>query len=156
MNIDEIKKSFLEEIEKAKAAAQKNKGALVIGSDQVLVMGGEILSKAVDAKDARAKLMQLRGREHLLISSVAVVKDAQILWTATENAALKMHKFSEGFIDSYISKAGDSLTHCVGCYALEGLGAQLFESVEGDYFTVLGLPLLKLLGYLREEQGVHL
>lgn len=126
---------------------------LVIGADQVLALGGELLGKAADAHAARQKLARLQGREHTLISAVCVVRGQTILWSQADEARLTMHDLESAFLDRYCAKAGEGLTRAVGAYELEGLGAWLFSGVKGDYYTVLGLPLLPLLGYLRGYQG---
>ena len=142
--------------EKAIFVSKKNAGALVIGSDQVIECDGALLQKARDKNQAREKLKNLRGKTHHLVSAVSVAQDGKVLWRCTENAALSMHDFDDEFLEHYIERAGDILTLCVGAYAIEGLGARLFEKVDGDHFTILGMPLLPLLNYLREEQGLSL
>lgn len=134
---------------KALVVAAKNPGALVIGADQVLECGGKIFSKARDKKNAEKKLKLLRGKTHHLISAVYVVQDKKILWAHTGKAKLRMHNFDDAFLKSYMAKAGPALTRAVGAYELEGAGAWLFKSVHGDYFTILGLPLLALLKFLK-------
>ncbi len=141
---------------KAQHVSKKYADAIVIGSDQVLSLNGLMLNKASDEDEARDKLKQLRGQTHHLISAVAIVQGGKNLWQYDAVAFLKMYDFSDQFLESYLSRAGDALTHNVGAYALEGLGAQLFESIEGDYFTILGMPLLPLLTYLRNAHGVGL
>lgn len=143
-------------VEKARSVVQKYPKSLVIGCDQVLDFEGKILCKAKDIADARDKLLCMRGKEHRLISAASIVQGDEILWQGYDIAALKMHNFSNAFLDEYCSKAGDALVRSVGAYELEGLGVQLFEHIEGDYFTILGLPLLKILAYLRQEHGVGL
>lgn len=142
--------------QKALSIAQKNPNALVIGSDQILELDGEIFSKAKNNNEAHEKLMRLRGKTHALHSGVAVAQNDEVLWQICETAKLSMHDFSAEFLDRYLNEAGDAPIVCVGGYALEDIGIQLFEKIEGDYFTILGMPLLPLLTYLREQQGTGL
>ncbi|MCB1562364.1 MAG: septum formation protein Maf [Alphaproteobacteria bacterium] len=144
------------ELAKAKAlsVAQTHKDALVIGADQILEFEGALVTKAASKKEAREKLGAFRGKTHKLISAVSVVKAGTILWSVSDEAQLSMHNLSDDVLDLYCEKAGDALTACVGSYALEERGSWLFSAVKGDYFTVLGLPLLPLLAYLREYHGV--
>ena len=141
---------------KASAIAKENPDALVIGSDQILECDGKMLSKAANENQAREKLKSLRGKTHHLISAVCVAKGDSILWQAVQTANLTMHDFDDAFLDDYIKKAGIALTRSVGAYELESLGVNLFEKIEGDYFTILGMPLLPLLTYLRDEQGTSI
>ncbi len=134
---------------KAEDVSRRHKGAVVIGGDQVLALGSELLTKAKDEAAARATLMKLRGRVHELHSAVALAADGGVLWAHTATARLKMRDFSDAFLDEYLTRAGDRIGQSVGAYELEGLGVQLFEAIEGDYFTILGLPLLPLLAELR-------
>jgi septum formation protein len=135
--------------EKAKAVAAKHPGRMVIGADQTLALGERRLSKASDRAGARAQLAALRGRTHSLHSAVAVVSAGAVIFEHVDAAHLTMRAFSDDFLDRYLDAAGNAATASVGGYQLEGLGSHLFERVEGNYFTVLGLPLLPLLGWLR-------
>lgn len=139
---------------KALAAAARFPDALVIGADQVLECGGKIFSKAGTKNDALKKIKQLSGKTHRLVSAVCVVQGKKILWRAQNTARLRMRTLTPGFIRAYGAAAGPALTRAVGGYELERHGAWLFERVEGDYFTVLGLPLLPLLEYLKTEHGL--
>lgn len=139
--------------EKALAVAKLHPGALVIGSDQVLAIGPRLISKAATLQDARTTLRELRGRKHELVSGVALAQDETILWSDEDSAEMTMRDFSDAFLSRYLDEAGGSILGCVGCYEWEGLGVQLFEEISGDYFTILGMPLLPLLGELR-RQGV--
>ena len=134
---------------KAEDVSQRHKGSLVIGGDQVLALGTELLTKAKDEAAARATLKKLRGKTHELHSAVALAVDGRVLWTHTGTARLKMRDFSDAFLEEYLTRAGDRIGQSVGAYELEGLGVQLFDKIEGDYFTILGLPLLPLLAELR-------
>jgi septum formation protein len=138
---------------KAEDVSRRHKGALVIGGDQVLALGAELLTKAKSKAAARATLEKLRDRVHELHSAVAIAANGKVLWAYTDTARLKMRNFSEAFLDDYITRAGERVQQSVGAYELEGLGVQLFETIEGDYFTILGLPLLPLLAELR-AQGI--
>lgn len=135
--------------EKARKIARENQNALVIGSDQILVFENEILPKAKDEKEAIERLKKLRGKTHRLICGVAVAKAETILWEETDEVLMTMHNFSDAALEAYAKSAKPALTACSGGYQIEGPGAWLFEKVEGDWATVMGLPLLKLLGYLQ-------
>ena len=124
-------------------------GALVIGADQLLDCHGEWLDKARDRDDARRQLLLLRGRDHRLATAVCVMRGDRVLWRYVGAPRLEMRDFSDSFVESYLDAAGEEAFGCVGAYRLEGLGAQLFAEIEGDYFTILGLPLLPLLDFLR-------
>lgn len=126
--------------------------AWVIGSDQVLGLGEIILSKASHRDEAKQALLSLRGQTHHLHSGVALAKDGTIVWRHVETAKLTMRDFSDAWLERYLDAGGAALTNAVGGYHLEGLGLQLFETVEGDYFTILGMPLLPLLGELRRRE----
>lgn len=123
----------------------------VIGADQMLALGGEVFDKPKDAEEARTQLTSLRGQTHELITAAVVAREGVIIWRHIDTPKLKMRAFSDAFLDDYLARAGDHVLCSVGAYQLEGLGAQLFERVEGDYFSVLGLPLLPLLAFLREH-----
>jgi len=135
---------------KAVRVSAKRPG-LVLGADQVLVLDGEVFDKPADMAEARAHLMRLAGRRHDLLSAAVIARDGQPLWRHVGRATLTMRPFTEAFLDGYLDRAGEDVLGSVGAYHLEGLGAQLFSRVEGDFFTVLGLPLLEVLGYLRAQ-----
>lgn len=136
---------------KAERASRKFPGDLVIGADQMLDLNGEWLEKPATRDGLRAQLLKLRGRRHELISAVVAVKDGERLWHTVERARLTVRPFSDAFLEWYLAAAGEGVLSAVGGYHLESIGSQLFSRVEGDYFTVLGLPLLPLLGFLREH-----
>ena len=135
---------------KARSVSQTT-SAYVIGADQMLALDGVALDKPKSVDEARQHLLRLRGCPHELITAAAVAKDGAIVWRVTDVPRLTMRRFSDSFLDNYIAGAGEEVLGSVGVYQLEGLGAQLFERVEGDYFSVLGLPLLPLLAFLRER-----
>lgn len=134
---------------KAEDVGGKRPGSLVIGADQVLALGDELLSKAPTLEAARTTLRKLRGRTHELHSAVAFAQKGKVAWAHVATARLTMRDFSDAFLDDYLKRASDSVGQSVGAYELEGLGVQLFERIEGDYFTILGLPLLPVLAELR-------
>ena len=134
---------------KALAVARAHPGAVVIGADQLLVCDTKIFDKPADLAEAAAHLRLLSGRTHELITAVCAVRDDELLWTHVAQARLTVRRLSEDFIARYLAAEGGHILGCVGAYRLEGWGAQLFERIEGDYFTILGLPLLALLAFLR-------
>jgi septum formation protein len=136
---------------KAEAVARKHARALVIGADQVLALGDELFDKPGDLGEARAQLERLRGRTHRLHTAAALAQDGEIVWTRVEEATLTMRSFSPAFLEGYLARSGASLCHSVGAYEIEGIGIQLFERVEGDHFTIIGLPLIPLLAELRSR-----
>jgi septum formation protein len=138
-------------VEKARAVAAALPGRLVIGADQTLAFGAKRLTKPVDRTAAVAQLRLLRGETHLLHSGVAVVRGDDVLFRTVETARLTMRRFSDTFLDAYLDAAGDAVTRSVGGYQLEGLGVHLFEVIAGDHATILGLPLLPLLAFLRSN-----
>jgi septum formation protein len=139
---------------KAQAVARRGASGLVLGADQILEIDGLLLDKPRDRDDARAQLMGLRGRTHRLVTAAAVVEDGALVWTHVCEARLTMRMFSEGFLESYLDAVGPAVLESVGAYHIEGLGSQLFSAVEGDLFTILGLPLLPLLSFLRDRKVV--
>ncbi|MFG1462743.1 Maf family protein [Xanthobacter sp. DSM 24535] len=124
---------------------------LVIGADQTLALGGEVFHKPRDRASARAQLSCLAGRTHALHSALVVVQDEEVVFETVQTARLTMRALSDTALDAYLDAAGPAVLGSVGGYQLEGLGVNLFEAIEGDHFTILGLPLLPLLGFLRDE-----
>jgi len=137
--------------DKARRVCPRHPGALVIGADQMLVCGDAWLDKPHDLAEARRQLERLRGQRHELVTAAAVLRDGAVRWQQVERAFLYMRRFSDAFLDAYLAAVGAAALSSVGAYQIEGLGAQLFARIEGDYFAVLGLPLLPLLDYLRGE-----
>lgn len=142
-----------ERLADAKAAdvSGRRPGALVIGADQTLELDGRLFDKAESPETGVERLRALRGRVHVLHAALACARDGAVVWRCLERARLTMRRFSDEFLDGYARRNPDALVRSVGAYELEGEGAQLFEAVEGDYFSILGLPLLPLLGFLRAE-----
>lgn len=136
---------------KATRVSARHPGSIVIGADQMLECDRQWFDKPADRDAARAQLLALRGKSHRLVSSVVALRDGQRLWHHTDSARLDMRHFSDAFLEEYLERVGAAVLSSVGAYQLEGLGAQLFRAVEGDHFTILGLPLLPLLDFLREN-----
>jgi septum formation protein len=138
--------------EKALSVSSRQPGKYVIGADQTLAQGERLFGKPADRPQAAEQLAALAGRSHELHSAVAVARDGKILFETVAIAAMTMRRLGEAEIDVYLDQAGEAVTSSVGAYQLEGLGVHLFERIEGDHFTILGLPLLPLLGFLRSER----
>ena len=136
---------------KAEAVSDLASGAYVIGADQVLVLEDRILTKPDSMEAARRQLLDLRGKSHTLHTAVVVATNGETMWAETQIATLTMRKLSPEFIGRYLAAAGEEVLSSVGAYQLESLGIQLFEKIDGDYFSILGLPLLPLLDTLRRE-----
>ena len=134
---------------KALAVSQHHNGAWVLGADQTLAFSGGLISKARSLDEARTRLQSMRGQTHQLHSAAALAKDGQIVWSGVDTVTMRMRNFSDSFLDAYLLSEGEGLLSCVGSYRIEGMGSQLFEAVEGDHFTVLGLPLWPVLAELR-------
>ncbi len=159
---DAIKTSMLRdggspnEIAKALAEAKaievsRRTPGLVIGADQTLDFEGVLFDKARDVDQLKRHLQTFRGKPHSLHSAVVVATDGLVVWGVTETATLHVRDFSDAFLDHYLQRESDAVLGCVGGYRIEGEGLQLFDKIEGDYFTILGLPLLGLMAYLRTQ-----
>ncbi len=138
--------------EKALAVSARQPGKFVIGADQTLALGERLFSKPAGRAQAAEQLRALAGQRHELHSAVAVARDGKIVFEAVAIAGMTMRRLGEAEIDVYLDEAGDVVTSSVGAYQLEGLGVHLFERIDGDHFTILGLPLLPLLAFLRSER----
>jgi len=138
--------------EKALSVSARQPGKFVIGADQTLALGERLFSKPAGRAQAAEQLRALAGQRHELHSAVAVARDGKILFEAAAIAGMTMRRLGEAEIDAYLDEASDAVTSSVGAYQLEGLGVHLFERIEGDHFTILGLPLLPLLAFLRSER----
>jgi septum formation protein len=133
---------------KARRVADKGAAGMVLGCDQVLEVDRAMMSKPIDPRDALQQLKMLRGKTHKLLSAAVLVEDSKPVWRFIGEARLSMAERSDAYLEDYVARNWDSIRHSVGAYKLEEEGARLFQRVDGDYFTVLGLPLLPLLGYL--------
>jgi len=125
--------------------------ALVIGADQTLDFEGELIDKAENLEEARVRLQRLRGKPHKLHAGVVVAQAGRPIWREVQTATLWMRPFSDDFLDDYLAREGEAVLSSVGCYRLEDIGVQLFSRIDGDYFTILGLPMLGLLDLLRRH-----
>ena len=134
---------------KARRVSSRIPGALVIGADQILDFKGEAFDKPADKDAARDTLMRLRSERHELLSAAVIALDGAPIWRHVGRARLFMRPFTDAFLDDYLDRMGEEALKTPGAYMLEGLGAQLFARIDGDYFTVLGLPLIETLGFLR-------
>ncbi len=139
---------------KAMAVSEDETEALVIGADQTLSLGDELLHKPADMEAARRHLLKLSGRTHQLNSAVVLARGGETIWRHVESADMTMRALDPGFIGRYLSRVGDIALQSVGAYQLEGEGVQLFEQIKGDYFTVIGLPMLPLLAELRRREAI--
>lgn len=140
--------------EKAKAVSAHRSGSYVIGADQTLALGERLFNKPAGRVQALAQLRDLAGNSHELNSAVAVAHDGKVVFENVSVARMTMRAMTEAELSAYLDAAGDAVTTSVGAYQLEGLGIHLFERIEGDHFTILGLPLLPLLAFLRRERLV--
>ena len=137
--------------ERKALAVSAGRPGLVIGADQTLDLEGRLHDKVESLEAARRRLVELRGKPHQLHSAVVIAEGDRIVWRQTESATLAMRHVSDAFLADHLAAEGEAALGSVGCYRLEGMGVQLFERIEGDYFTILGLPLMGLLAYLRER-----
>ena len=137
---------------KAQRIARREPDALVIGCDQLLVCGERWFDKPADRAEARAHLCALRGRTHELVTAVLCLRAGRRIWHHVARPRLTMRDFTDDFLDAYLAAEGDAVTTTVGAYRLEGLGVHLFDAVEGEHAAILGLPLLPLLGFLRQHR----
>ncbi|HEX2758968.1 MAG TPA: Maf family protein [Rhizomicrobium sp.] len=137
--------------QKALAVSRRHPGQIVLGGDSVIAFGGDYLSKCASLAQAHALLLRLSGQTHLLVSAAALARDGALLWAHASPCRMTMRDLSAQFLEDYLAAEGEGLLSSVGCYRFEGRGAQLFDRVEGDYFSVLGLPLLPVLAQLRKE-----
>ena len=133
----------------------RRRPGLVIGADQTLDLDGQLFDKAESLDEARDRLKTLRGKTHKLHSAVVVARDGVAVWRALSSPTLTMRPFSDAFLNGYLARNGEDLLSSVGCYMFEGEGAQLFSHMQGDFFAVLGLPLLDLLDYLRLQGALE-
>jgi len=138
--------------EKALSVSMRQHGKIVVGADQTLALGMRLFSKPADRAQAAGQLRALAGRSHELHSAVALARNGKILFETVTIARITMRQLGEAEIDAYLDQAGEAVTSSVGAYQLEGLGVHLFERIEGDHFTILGLPLLPLLAFLRSAR----
>lgn len=136
---------------KALAISEVKPRALVIGADQVLVCAGAMFDKPGDRERARAQLQALRGRDHQLLSAASLAIGSRIVWRHLDTAQLTMRRFSDGFLERYLAAIDDDVLACAGSYQVEGRGAQLFSRIDGDFYAIIGLPLLPILEILRSH-----
>jgi septum formation protein len=137
--------------QKALTVSRRHPGQTVLGGDSVIAFDGEFLSKCASLDEARALLSRLSGHTHLLVSASALARDGALLWAHASPCRMTMRALSPQFLEDYLAREGQAILSSVGCYHFEGRGAQLFDRVDGDYFSVLGLPLLPVLAQLRKE-----
>jgi septum formation protein len=137
-------------LRKAQALSELFPETIVLGSDQTMNLAGNVMHKPKDLESAKNQLMKLRGKSHELHVAIALTRGDKILFEHSDSAQLRVRNFSEEFIDDYLARISPNVLGSVGCYQIENLGVQLFDRIEGDHFTILGLPLLPLLAFLRE------
>jgi len=142
-------------IAKAARVGERHPNRFVLGADQILECEGNWFDKPADMGGARRHLKTLRGSRHRLVNGLAIVHKGSTLWTHTAIATLEMRNFSDRFLETYLDRSGEQILSSVGAYLLEAEGAQLFHTIEGDYFTILGLPLLPVLAFLRQQNIIE-
>ena len=140
---------------KAQKMSQNHADVIVLGADQVLSCDGVLFEKPADIVGVRAHLNTLMGKEHTLFTSVCAVRDGEVIWNVNTAAVLRMRPLSDEFVDQYVNTVGEAACQSVGAYLLEGLGIQLFSRIEGDFFTILGLPMVPLLEFLRDNNVIE-
>lgn len=138
-------------VAKADEVSARHRQALVIGCDQTLSLAGEVLHKCADMEAARQRLLQLSGRTHELNSAIAIAENGETTWQTVSIAHMSVRVLTPAYVGQHLAQAGDAILGSVGAYQIEGVGIQLFEAIDGDYFTIAGLPLLPLLGELRRR-----
>lgn len=151
LNLGHTPEGIALRLAEAKATAVQSPDTLVLGCDQVLALDGALFDKPATLADAKRHLQSFRGRTHTLISAMVLLQPGAPLWRHTDTASLRVRNVDDAFIDAYLEAAGDDVLASVGAYRLEGRGVQLFERIDGNYFTILGLPLLPLLEELRKR-----
>ncbi len=139
---------------KARKVSDKTPGAMVLGCDQVLDFGGQLLSKPESPADALVQLRAMRGKQHMLLSAAVIYRDGEPIWRHVGQVRLKMRMSSDAYLRDYIDRNWDSIRHAVGAYKLEEEGVRLFATIDGDYFNVLGMPLLELLNFLAVKRVI--
>ena len=137
--------------QKSLAVSRRHAGRTVLGGDSVIAFDDALVSKCASLQEARSLLQRLSGKTHRLVSAAALARDGALLWKHASPCAMTMRELSAPFLDDYLAQEGEAILSSVGCYHFEGRGAQLFAKVDGDYFSVLGLPLLPVLEQLRKE-----
>ena len=139
---------------KARKIAGREPGALVLGSDQVLEFEGRVFSKPESADDLKSQLMEMRGKTHQLHAAAVIYEDAAPVWRSVKTVRLSMRDFSQTFLDGYVARNWDQVRHAVGGYQIEAEGTRLFHQISGDYFAILGMPLLDVLSYLSARGAI--